>query len=268
MEPDTNRCFWLAVVGLLVIAPIGFCLGYPPPPGPTAWLFVDFASAQGFLGAGISTVVYGSLPLLMPKLVMSQDEIGTVPIVLTRTALIPNVNVTVRLWFYGSPPNFDLWESTWSQENMSLPEGIAGSVSPSQVELTTDTPTSGNLTIVAGSNARVGYFSLMVDAWTSPTQHRVYNNTEEPLNPFIFIDPNGTDSDFRAFILEVTSNPDLNRDGIVDILDMTIVAKAFSSRHGDANWNPVADLNGDSAVNIVDVSLLARSYGKTTSVLP
>jgi hypothetical protein len=251
-----NRCFWLVVLGLLTMVPIGFCP--PPPPPPVARLVVDFASAQGFFGVGEDRVSG------FPKLMMTQGENGTVQIVLTRTSIIPNLNVTVRLWFYGRPPNFDLWQSTWSQENMSLPEGITGSVSPSGVELSTDTPTSANLTIVAGSNAKVGDFRLMVDAWISPTLYHVWNGTTFD----ILINPNGTLSRFQAFMLEVTASPDLNRDGTADILDITIVAEAFRSRPGDANWNPVADLNGDSVVNIIDLSLLARSYGKAISVLP
>jgi hypothetical protein len=56
---------------------------------------------------------------------------------------------------------------------------------------------------------------------------------------------------------------DLNKDGIVDILDITIVAVAFRSRLGDPNWNQTADLNNDDMINIVDITLVAKDYGKT-----
>lgn len=56
---------------------------------------------------------------------------------------------------------------------------------------------------------------------------------------------------------------DLNCDGKINILDITIVAAAYSSKPGQSKWNPIADLNGDKVINIVDVSTVAREYGKT-----
>jgi len=58
-------------------------------------------------------------------------------------------------------------------------------------------------------------------------------------------------------------NPDINGDGIVDIVDIVIVALAFGSEPGDPNWNPVADLNGDGIVDIVDIVLVAIHFGET-----
>lgn len=55
---------------------------------------------------------------------------------------------------------------------------------------------------------------------------------------------------------------DLNGDGIVNILDLSIVAKAFGSKLGDANWNKVADLDGNGIVDISDVNKVANNYGK------
>jgi len=56
---------------------------------------------------------------------------------------------------------------------------------------------------------------------------------------------------------------DLNGDGKVNIADLFIVAKAFGTKLGDENWNPVADLDGDNRVNIKDLYKIARNYGKT-----
>ena len=58
-------------------------------------------------------------------------------------------------------------------------------------------------------------------------------------------------------------NPDINGDGIVDIVDIVIVALAFGSEPGDPNWNPIADLNGDGIVDIVDIVLVAIHFGET-----
>jgi len=59
-----------------------------------------------------------------------------------------------------------------------------------------------------------------------------------------------------------TLTGDLNKDGIVDILDIAIIAKAFWAHEEDERWNSDADLNGDAVVNIIDISLAAKEFGK------
>lgn len=56
---------------------------------------------------------------------------------------------------------------------------------------------------------------------------------------------------------------DLNSDGIVDILDVAIVAKAYGSYPGHLRWNPIADLNYDGVIDIVDVGRVCKKFGKT-----
>jgi hypothetical protein len=56
----------------------------------------------------------------------------------------------------------------------------------------------------------------------------------------------------------------LNRDGKVDIRDITIVAIAYQSIPGDPYWNASADLDGNGIVNIIDLTRIAIDYGKTT----
>lgn len=55
---------------------------------------------------------------------------------------------------------------------------------------------------------------------------------------------------------------DLNGDGVVNIVDISIVAKAFGSKSTDPNWNEKADLDKNGQVNIVDVSRIAKDIGK------
>lgn len=57
---------------------------------------------------------------------------------------------------------------------------------------------------------------------------------------------------------------DLNRDQVVDILDIVTVASAFSSIPGDLNWNPTADVNDDHLVDILDLVTVASSFGIAT----
>ena len=56
--------------------------------------------------------------------------------------------------------------------------------------------------------------------------------------------------------------PDLNGDGIVDVFDVVIVAKAFGSSPGDSNWNSMANLNDDDAVDIYDVTLVVQNFNQ------
>lgn len=55
---------------------------------------------------------------------------------------------------------------------------------------------------------------------------------------------------------------DIDYNGIVDIVDIVIVALAFGSKPGDPNWNPDADLNNDDLVDIVDIVLVAIDFGE------
>lgn len=56
---------------------------------------------------------------------------------------------------------------------------------------------------------------------------------------------------------------DLNQDGTVNIVDISIVASAYGTRIGDDRYNSIADLDGNKQINIVDVSIVSMDYGKT-----
>jgi parallel beta-helix repeat protein len=58
---------------------------------------------------------------------------------------------------------------------------------------------------------------------------------------------------------------DVNYDMAVYILDISIIAKAFGSRLGDANWKSRCDLNNDETINILDITLAASNFGKKMS---
>ena len=65
---------------------------------------------------------------------------------------------------------------------------------------------------------------------------------------------------------------DLNNDGVVNIQDIFIVAKAYGSHGPDIpnpgdpaseKWNAIADVNKDGWINIQDLFKVAKDYGKT-----
>jgi hypothetical protein len=55
---------------------------------------------------------------------------------------------------------------------------------------------------------------------------------------------------------------DVNGDHVVDILDFSIIAKAFGSQPGQPNWDVRADLDGNGIVDIADVILAANFFSK------
>jgi ABC-type oligopeptide transport system substrate-binding subunit len=86
-------------------------------------------------------------------------------------------------------------------------------------------------------------------------------------NPLLPAGPYGTsmyDANLHAILLGLRSRtPDLNGDGVVDILDITLAAAAFGAVRGDERWNPIADINADNTVDIIDIAILAKAFGTT-----
>jgi hypothetical protein len=44
--------------------------------------------------------------------------------------------------------------------------------------------------------------------------------------------------------------------------DIALVAAAFGSNPASPNWNPYADINHDGVVDILDVALVASNFGQ------
>jgi hypothetical protein len=57
---------------------------------------------------------------------------------------------------------------------------------------------------------------------------------------------------------------DLTSDGTVDLDDIYIISLAYGSKLGDPNWESckIADLNRDNVVNVLDLRTAARHYGE------
>jgi hypothetical protein len=64
--------------------------------------------------------------------------------------------------------------------------------------------------------------------------------------------------------VQISIAGDINLDGKVGLIDLSILAAAYNTKPGDAKWNPAADINGDGKVGLVDLSFLAQNYGKGT----
>jgi len=72
-----------------------------------------------------------------------------------------------------------------------------------------------------------------------------------------------SDNTYTDGVVTISTQGDINADGIIDIFDITIVALAFGSEPGDPNWNPIADINSDGIVDIFDIVVVALHFGET-----
>ena len=54
----------------------------------------------------------------------------------------------------------------------------------------------------------------------------------------------------------IVDNPDLNRDGVVNVLDLVLLSNKFGQQVPQAT---IGDLNGDGVINILDLTIVARA---------
>jgi len=55
---------------------------------------------------------------------------------------------------------------------------------------------------------------------------------------------------------------DVDYNGIVNILDILVIAVAFGTEPGDSKWDPQADVDGNEIINILDILRAAVNFGK------
>jgi hypothetical protein len=60
---------------------------------------------------------------------------------------------------------------------------------------------------------------------------------------------------------------DANTDGLIDILDFSILATAFGTVVGDPGFDPRADFNNSGNIDILDFSLLATNYSRSGEII-
>jgi hypothetical protein len=69
-------------------------------------------------------------------------------------------------------------------------------------------------------------------------------------------------NDFTLGTLKVTVPGDIDGNFKVQLADLVILAKAYSAKPGNPNWNPNADIDSNNAVGLSDLVVLAQHYGQ------
>lgn len=72
---------------------------------------------------------------------------------------------------------------------------------------------------------------------------------------------------FDVNATEAQPSCDLNHDGVVDLKDVFVVAKAFGTYPADPKWNWSADIDFSLKVDLKDYFAVSRSYGKKVSYI-
>jgi hypothetical protein len=82
-------------------------------------------------------------------------------------------------------------------------------------------------------------------------------DSQDPPDP-----PSDPPTDPPADPVDNPPNPDVNRDGMINIRDLRIVALAYGTSIGDDGFDSSADLNHDDSINMSDLNLVAQNFGQ------
>ena len=61
---------------------------------------------------------------------------------------------------------------------------------------------------------------------------------------------------------------DIDENGIIELIDLSLLGQAWQTVPGDENWNPRADLDDNGVVDLIDVALLGKEWGTVCSEVP
>ena len=60
---------------------------------------------------------------------------------------------------------------------------------------------------------------------------------------------------------------DVNGDGVVNLEDLVLAARAYHSYPGHPDWNIQADVDGDNDVDLGDICTIVKYYGKNVTTV-
>lgn len=67
---------------------------------------------------------------------------------------------------------------------------------------------------------------------------------------------------FEFYKPDHNAKPDVNKDGVLNIFDLYVIANAYGCKPGDYRWNPWADLDMNGIINVIDLYKVIKSFMK------
>jgi len=123
---------------------------------------------------------------------------------------------------------------------------------------------------VTGANDSTGFCRISFPtAMINGTYHVFVNGTEVQ---YTLLPCSDTTNSYLYFDYELSTKDtlkdlaDINKDGIVDMLDAAILSWSLGTRPGDPRWNPEADLNNDGVIDNLDIALLKSVFFQRTDI--
>ncbi len=167
---------------------------------------------------------------------------------------LPTLNIVDAIWINANPPSSSLCGPATPYQAATRVNILMASTDPIAVDWWAARHVLMQTANAIGYENTNIYYENAFGRWLNLSKNEIaeagYNVTsdENRMNVYVYSEP--------------MKPADINGDGIINILDISIVAKAFGSTKGDPTWKVIADLDGNEVVNIIDISLVARDFGK------
>ncbi len=113
------------------------------------------------------------------------------------------------------------------------------------------------------SDLAVGTSEILVFYWDTSDAQPCGNYTIKAETSVLPDEFNTVNNTYIDGSVKVKMPGDINGDGVVNVVDLSIVALAYGSLAEEPDYNPDADLNNDDIVDMKDLYVVARNLGKT-----
>jgi len=114
---------------------------------------------------------------------------------------------------------------------------------------------SENVTIPSGADFVYAY------SWNTSNEIPGLHSVSVQALP-VLDETDASDNTCIVNMVMIIAPSDLDANGEINIIDVSIVARAYGSTPQEPNWNESADINKDGVINILDIALVAKDFGK------
>jgi hypothetical protein len=113
------------------------------------------------------------------------------------------------------------------------------------------------------SNLAVGTSETLTFSWDTSKVQPCRNYTIKAEASVVPDETNTLNNVYVDGNVKVKMQGDVNGDGTISVIDLTIVSFAYGSFENEPDYNPVADINKDGIVDMKDLATVAENLGKT-----